>query len=112
MLDHSVISILPYLLTFCCYLIVILPLLLIWLPELIQWRSPRRGALRASDVQKALLDGPTKAPSCPACEAERPRQGTNIENRHPGSNSSEVGPARWTPAIITALTRTAATTVG
>lgn len=78
MLDHSVISILPYLLTFCCYLIVILPLLLIWLPELIQWRSPRRGALRASDVQKAFPDGPTKAPSCPACEAEK----TEAGNQH------------------------------
>jgi len=65
MSDHSATSILPFLLTFFCYLIVIviLPVLLIWLPELLRRRT--------SDEQKALPRGETKAPYCPACEAEK-----------------------------------------
>ena len=64
MLDHSAGSILPFLLTFFCYLIVLLPLLLIWLPELL--------GRRARDGQEASLpDGATEAPYCPACQAEK-----------------------------------------
>ena len=64
MLDHSASSILPFLLIFFCYLIVLLSQLLIWLPELL-----RRGA---RDGQEAPLpDGATEAPYCPACQAEK-----------------------------------------
>jgi hypothetical protein len=49
MLDHSAVSILPFLLTFSCYLIVMLPLLLIWLPDVL-----RR---QASTGQQELPDG-------------------------------------------------------
>jgi IS1 family transposase/transposase-like protein len=73
MLDHSAPSILPFLLTVFCYLIITLPLLLIWLPELMQWRS--------SALQKTLPNGPTKAPYCPACEANEAE--TRSEHRDP-----------------------------
>jgi hypothetical protein len=58
MLDHSAVSILPFLLTFFSFLIVILPLLLIWLP-----------------------DGATEAPCCPACQAEKDQ--IRYEHREP-----------------------------
>jgi hypothetical protein len=64
MLDHSAVSILPFLLTLCSFLIVILPLLRIWLPELLRRRT--------SDGQEAPLpEGATEAPYCPGCEAEK-----------------------------------------
>lgn len=78
--DHSAISILPFLLTIFCYLMVTLPLLLIWLPELLQRRS--------SDGQEALPDGVTKAPHCPACEAEKK---TSCEHRKPPPRIEQQG---------------------
>jgi IS1 family transposase/transposase-like protein len=69
MLDHSAVSIIPFLLAFCCYLF----LLLVWLPGLLR----RQG----SDGPEALPDGPTKAPGCPACAAEKSK--TASEHREP-----------------------------
>jgi IS1 family transposase/transposase-like protein len=84
MLDHSAASILPFLLTFFCYLIVILPLLLIWLPELLRWRS--------SAGQEALLEGLTEAPYCPACEAAKDKSA-----REPGKPAPRINQLRGRP---------------
>jgi len=58
MQDHSVVSIISFLLTFFCYLSITLPVLLPWLLAL--WH-------RIRDSQKALPKGETKAPYCQGC---------------------------------------------
>ena len=64
MLNHSVISILPFLGTICSDLIVMLPVMLTWLVcKIGRWSVAEQGE---------LPDGPKEARYCPACEVWKP----------------------------------------